>query len=318
MNSRRPLVLLTGASTGLGLALARELIKEGNYRLVLTARERSMSRFAAHGIFETENVHIRPLDVTSDAQRRAIVSECESRFGGIDILINNAGVALRSVAEDASPSDRRRILEVNYIGPMRLTSLALPGMRRRAEGRVINISSAAGIIGMPTMGAYCSSKFALEGGTESLWYEVRPWNIKVSLVIPGFIRSDSFRNTKTTQWSQRAINSNGRDPYWEIYLCMSCLIESLMGAVFATPESVARRVMKTLKAKRPPLRVLATLDAWMLYMARRFLPMALHNWMVMWAIPKGRRLIKTDPVDLPLIRETKALVPINMESVMDR
>lgn len=295
MKNIKPLVLLTGASTGLGLALAKLLIKSEKYRLVLTARTRSLTRFTEEGIFETDDIFLRPLDVTSKGERSAVISECEDRLGGLDILINNAGIAMRSVVEDASADDRIGLLEINYIAPMRLAALALPGMRNRRRGRIINISSAAGLIGMPTMACYCGSKFALEGGSESLWYEVKPWNIHVTLIIPGFMRSDSFLNTKTTEGSRSAIDSGGRNPYHHHYANMEKLISWTMKRTFATPESVAKKIMNVMERMSPPLRVPATLDAWFLFLFRRFLPRSIYHWIMFQVLPKSRRWGKSIP-----------------------
>jgi short-subunit dehydrogenase len=195
---QRPLVLITGASTGLGLALAKELIQTDKYRLILTARKESLERLYKLGFDKLENVFLRPLDVVVEAERQTLIEECEEKLGGLDILINNAGVIYKCVVEHAADYEKNWQMEVNYIAPMRLTAIALTGMRQRRRGRIINISSAAGLVGMPTMSSYCASKFALEGGTESLWYEVKPWNIDVSLVIPGFIKSESYK--KNTQY----------------------------------------------------------------------------------------------------------------------
>ncbi|MBK7963845.1 MAG: SDR family NAD(P)-dependent oxidoreductase [Bdellovibrionales bacterium] len=289
MTTNKPLVLLTGASTGLGLALAKELIEDGNYRLVLTARAKSLKCFSAAGIFESDEIYLRPLDVTSKEERIAVISECEATLGGLDVLINNAGIAMRSVVEDASADDRIGLLEINYIGPMRLAALALPGMRKRRNGRIINISSAAGLIGMPTMACYCGSKFALEGGAESLWYDVKPWNIHVTLIIPGFMRSDSFQNTQTTKWSRAAIASGQKDPYYHHYRNMEKLISWTMKRTLASPESVARKIVRVIKQKNPSLRVPVTADAWFLFLFRRFLPRAIYHWVMFRALPASDR-----------------------------
>jgi short-subunit dehydrogenase len=295
MNNNKPLVLLTGASTGLGLVLAKMLIADRKYRLVLTARKKSLSRFASEGIVESEDIFLRQLDVTSKEDRVSVISECETKLGGLDILINNAGIAMRSVVEDATADDRIGLLETNYIGPMRLAALALPGMRKRRNGRIINISSAAGLIGMPTMACYCGSKFALEGGTESLWYEVKPWNIHVSLIIPGFMRSDSFLKTQTTEWSRAAIRSEGIDPYYRHYVNMEKLIAWTMRRTLATPESVAKKIVKVMDRKNPPLRIPVTIDAWFLFLFRRFLPRTIYHWVMFKALPSSRKWGKPGP-----------------------
>ncbi len=289
MSTKRPLVLITGASTGLGLVLAKSLIAGDQHNLVLTARQKSLHRFTDEGITESQFVHLRPLDITNKFERLEVILECESKLGGLDILINNAGVALRSVVEDASADDRINLLDVNYISPMRLAALALPSMRARKSGKILNISSAAGLIGMPTMAAYCGSKFALEGATESLWYEVKPWNIHVSLIIPGFIHSDSFNKTLKTTLSNESLHSRGRDPYYNHYTSMEKLIASAMNWTWATPESIAKKIIRVMNSKKPPLRVLATVDAWVLFLFRRFLPRSVYHWFVFLSVSKSKK-----------------------------
>ena len=283
---RRETVLVTGASTGLGLVLARRLLRE-RYRLVLTARESSLGRFAAEGIFENENVMLRPLDVTVAAQREAVVAEVAARWGGVDVLVNNAGVAFRAVVEHFREAEARAQMEINFHGPMELIRLVLPKMRERRRGRIINVSSVGGMMAMPTMALYSASKFALEGATESLWYEVRPWNIHVSLVQPGFIQSASFLNTRFTESSRRA----SQDPaaaYHAEYAEMEGLIGRLMTRTGAQPERVAAAILRTMQARRPPLRVPATWDAHVFAWVRRLLPRQVYHWVLYRSLPHVR------------------------------
>lgn len=287
--SPKKIVLITGASTGLGLAIAKKLIAEKEYQLVLTARKSSLPRFEHEGIEDSDDLMVAELDVTDKHQRIALISKILDRFGKIDVLINNAGLALRSVVEDATADDRRDILDVNYISPMRLIALVLPQMRKRRSGQIINISSAAGLVGMPTMASYCGSKFALEGATEALWYEVKPWNIKVSSVIPGFINSDAFVKTRLTTQSLNSILSKGKDPYFYHYKYMEALIEWTMRHTIATPETIATKVAGLIKRKRPPLRFPVTIDAWFLHLFRRFAPRVIYHWVIFKFLPKSSR-----------------------------
>lgn len=266
-------VLVTGASTGLGLAIAHAL-GGTSHRLILTARASSLPRFAAEGIRESERVWLRPLDVVDEAARRALVAEAEAKWGGIDVLVNNAGIAFRSVVEHVSNAAREEIFDVNFRAPMDLARLVLPGMRARRYGRIINISSVGGMLAMPTLSLYSASKFALEGASEALWYEVRPFGISVSLIQPGFIRSESFRNTRFTEAS-RAAHHDPADPYHAHYVHMDSLIERLMFLSPHDPASVARIVLRTIRRRDPPLRVHATFDAHLFALLRRFLPRGL-------------------------------------------
>ncbi len=296
-------VLLTGASTGLGLAIARQLLA-CNYRVILTARASSLGRFADAGIVEGERVWLRPLDVTSSEQRRAIVEEAEENWGGVDVLINNAGVSYRAVVEHVTEQERITQMDINFRSPMNLARLVLPGMRDKGCGRILNISSVGGMMAMPTMAVYSASKFALEGATEALWYEVRPWGIDVSLIQPGFINSSGFRNVRFTELSGWA-NQNKGAPYAAHYRNMTTFIESLMGRVRATPDRVARVVVKTMRRRVPPLRVQATADARMFTLLRRVLPRRTYHWLLYRNLPKVRRW--GPPDETPVAPSTKEL-----------
>lgn len=307
--SDRRVVLVTGASTGLGLALARKLAAT-DHRVVLTARESSLPRFASAGIAENERIHFRVLDVTSATDRQRVIEEVNSNWGGVDILINNAGVAYRAVAEHSSDEGRSDVMNVNFHAPMELIRLVLPRMREKRAGRIINISSVGGMMAMPTMALYSASKFALEGATESLWYEVRPWNIHVSLVQPGFIRSASFKNTRYTVASRRAMEDHA-NAYHEHYRQMAAMIERLMNRTHATPEHVAGVILRTLHARRPPLRVPATWDAHLFALLRRLLPRGMYHAFLFRRLPKvfawgGLCELPEAPIPKTEPRETQA------------
>jgi NAD(P)-dependent dehydrogenase (short-subunit alcohol dehydrogenase family) len=276
-------VLITGASTGLGLAIARALTKT-EYRVYLTSRSNSLPRFGIHEVRESDHVRIRPLDVTSAEQRAAIVEEAERDWGGIDMLINNAGITYRAVVEHVTEEERIAQMDVNFRSPMELIRLVLPGMRKKSAGRIITMSSVGGMMAMPTMAAYSASKFALEGAHESLWYEVRPWGIKVSLVQPGFIDSDGFQRVRYTPKSDRSAHELA-DPYHEHYVNMAPFIARLMKSSRATPDSVARVVLRTMRRRNPPLRVPATFDAFAFSLLRRILPRNAYHRLLYRMLP---------------------------------
>jgi len=278
-----PVVLLTGASAGLGLTLAR-LLRTQPFRLILTARADSLHRFQQAGLTGDERVVIRPLDVANAAQRGSVVNEVREKWGGVDILINNAGVAYRTVVEHFSEADVHHVMEVNFFGPMDLIRLVLPDMRRKRAGRILSMSSVGGMMAMPTMALYSASKFALEGACEALWYEVRPWNIHVTLVEPGFVNSRSFENTLYTEES-RAASEDLRDPYHGHYLNMTRLIRRLMLSSRATPEKIAQRIVRVMRDPHPDLRVGVTPDASFFAMLRRLLPRGLYHTILYRSLP---------------------------------
>jgi len=284
--STRPVILLTGASSGLGLALARKLLP-GRFRLVLTARQESLPRFGEAGIGEAEFVHLRALNVCAAEERTALVAEATRRWGGVDILINNAGVSYRSVLEHWDAAAWHDIMETDVLGPCDLARLVLPGMRARHQGRIVNVSSVGGMMAMPTMSLYSAAKFALEGATESLWYEVRPWNIHVSLVEPGFINSDSFRNTRFTARSFRGAMAED-DPYHGQYQHLAAFIEKMMERARSTPDCVASRIVALLHRPAPPLRLYATPDAHAFAWLRRLLPRSWYHGLLYRCLPHVR------------------------------
>jgi NAD(P)-dependent dehydrogenase (short-subunit alcohol dehydrogenase family) len=271
-NRTRDVVLLTGASAGLGLAIARQLIAEDRYTLVLTAREGSLGRFAEEGIVPGEHLWLRALDILDYPQMRALVAEVEAALGGVDILVNNAGISERSTVEDAGDDSRHRQLDVNYLAPFELIAQVLPHMRRQRAGRIVNVSSAGGFMAMPTMSAYSASKFALEAASEALWYELRPWGVAVTLAVPGFINSDGYLKV-----AEHPRAGDARAVYFEQYRGMRDLVRFSMRRTVATNESVAGRIVQLLRLPDPPLRAHLTTEARLFFWMRRLLPATFYH-----------------------------------------
>jgi short-subunit dehydrogenase len=276
-------ILLTGATQGIGLALATRLLRTP-HRLILTAREQSLARFKEAGIVESERVRLRAMDVRDDAQRKAVVEEAALDWGGVDVLINNAALTYRAVVEHVRREERLAQMGVNFRAPMQLIQLVLPGMRAKRAGRIITLSSVGGMMAMPTMAVYSASKWALEGAHEALWYEVRPWGIHVSLVQPGFVHSSGFKRVLYTKDSDRSEHDDG-DPYHAHYAHMAPFIAKLMARSRATPDSVARKILRTMSRRHPALRVPATADAWFFTALRRYLPRRIYHWILARGLP---------------------------------
>ena len=280
--------MVTGASVGIGLAIARELLKEEHVHLILTARSSSLGRFSDLGIAATESTWLRALDITDEEQREAVILEASTKLGGVDVLINNAGITYRTVAEYATTLELEHQMKVNYEGPMALAALVIPVMRQRRFGQIIQISSAGGVVAMPTMGLYAASKFALEAASEAMHYELRPFGIRVSLILPGFIHSSSHLQSIVTRRSEEATRDEG-DPYYPHFINMNRFIERMMRLARATPESVALKVVRVMNRSRPPLRVIVTWDALLLWWFRRFAPHTLNIWLMYRMLPRIRK-----------------------------
>ena len=274
---------MTGASAGLGLAIAKRLMS-GPYRLILTARRESLHRFAESKIFASEKIWIRPLDILVPEDRIKVVMEITQVWGGLDVLVNNAGFTFRSVLEHVQQEDLLQQMITNFWAPMEMVRLALPGMRSRRKGKIINVSSVGGMMAMPTMSVYSASKFALEGASESLFYEVRPWNISVTLVEPGFIKSDSFMKVRYTALSDYSVH-NPSEAYYGHYHFMTEFIEKVMRLSMSTPDRIARKIEKVIQSKNPSLRVTATPDALLFDLIRRFLPRDFYHWFLYRCLP---------------------------------
>lgn len=265
----KPVVLITGCSSGIGEAIARRFYDMPQYRLVLTAREKSLG-LIQQNFPENERVWILPLDVANEESRLQTVQKVMDRWGAVDILINNAGICYRSVLEEMLDQDELLQMQTNYLGPVSLIRLLLPQMRKRGFGKIINISSVSGMLAMPTMASYSASKFALEGAMEALWYEARPFGIDVSLVQPGFVRSKSYERVKFSVRS-RLSNEINR-PYTDVYRYMVPFIGQLMEHGLATPDSIADLVYDVVRTQSPPLWVPAAFDAEFFYYLKRWLP----------------------------------------------
>jgi NAD(P)-dependent dehydrogenase (short-subunit alcohol dehydrogenase family) len=179
--------LVTGCDKGIGYAIAEAALKKGD-RVVATilGRDGRSTLTDAYGA-RCRSFH---LDVTDHEEVRAVIARAEEAFGGIDVLVNNAGYGLVGAAEETESNEYRPMFEVNFFGLAEVTRAALPGMRRRRAGHIINLSSLVGFVGAQGLSFYSASKFAVEGFSESLAKEVGPFGIRVTVIEPGGFRSD--------------------------------------------------------------------------------------------------------------------------------
>jgi len=187
-------VVITGGSRGLGLVMAREFLAKGA-RVALCARdEAELDRAAADLRRRAGDVLALPCDVTDQAQVEQTVRQVESRLGRIDILVNNAGTISVGPLEVMNVGDYEEAMRTHFWGPLYTTLAALPGMRRRGGGRIVNISSIGGKVAVPHLVPYCASKFALTGLSEGMRAELKKDNIYVTTVCPGLMRTGSPPN----------------------------------------------------------------------------------------------------------------------------
>ena len=182
-----PVWLITGCSSGLGLSLARAVLKAG-HRVIATSRNPDKTPELKEETESTVRGRWVQLDVT-DPKLEQKVDECIKIFGVIDVLVNNAGYAVGGPLEDISVEAIRDQLECNFFGPIRTMKAIIPQMRQRKSGTIINVTSTEGLASVPGIGVYASSKFALEGISESLHGELAGFGIRVMLVEPGGMRT---------------------------------------------------------------------------------------------------------------------------------
>lgn len=286
--SFKPVILVTGCSSGIGLAIAEVLHKIKSYRVVATARTSSLEILRSK-FQEDDRFWIRPLDVVSESDRSTLLAEINQKWEGVNVLINCAGISYRAVLEHMSEIDEHKQMEVNYFGPVALMREVLPKMRSEGRGKIINVSSVSGMLAMPTMSSYTASKYALEGVSEALWYEVKPLGINVSLIQPGFVKSNSFKNVYYTERSKAAEAAGANEPYGDYYSNMTPFIARLMNLSVTTPRSIANLVLKVIRTENPPLWVPATLDAVLFYYLRRFVPRRVLLFFLFLGLPRVRK-----------------------------
>ncbi len=251
-------VLITGASSGTGQATARLLAQQA-FTVFGTSRNPS-------GVETMASVEVLPLDVCVDESVDACVDSVLKQAGRLDILVNNAGYELGGALEEAALEEGKAQFETNFFGMVRMVKAVLPIMRRQGNGQIINISSLAGLAPVPFLGVYSASKFALEGYTEVLRHEVKPFNIQVSLVEPGFTKTNLARNR---QYAANRINDYSP---WR-RRAFEAIEENEKKA--PDPTQVAECILRIIESKSPRLRYRVGKDATRIPRLRRFMPESL-------------------------------------------
>jgi NAD(P)-dependent dehydrogenase (short-subunit alcohol dehydrogenase family) len=184
-NTQKPVWFITGCSTGFGRELASQVLVWGVGTLVAARQPHEVEALATLG-----EALVLKLDVTDQGQINAAIKAAEKKFGGIDVLVNNAGIGYFAAVEESEEKEVRRMFEINVFGMSRMIQAVLPGMRRRRKGCIVNISSLAGLRSAPSLGFYNATKFAVEGLSGALLQEVEPLGIKVMVVEPSGFRTD--------------------------------------------------------------------------------------------------------------------------------
>lgn len=241
---------ITGASAGFGQAIGRDILGRGG-RVIATARSRAgLDDLVALG---GDRVLPLVLDVADPAQIVAAVRAAED-FGGIDVLLNNAGYGFIAGVEEAGEDEIAQQFDVNFFGPLRLIQAALPGMRAKGAGYIINMSSISGIRGLMGAGYYAATKFALEGMSESLAGEAARFGLKVLIVEPGYFRTD---------FSGRSLAMPANPhPDYDFLVRQRARAASADGTQIGDPARATGAMLAAMESETPPLRLLLGSDAY--------------------------------------------------------
>ena len=239
-------VIVTGASSGIGEATARRLVR-GGAKVVLTARRQERLDALARELDPTGAAVLAVAgDITSDADRRNLVTAALAKFGRIDGLVNNAGYGTRGPVEIVPVELIRQNYETNVFSLIALTQLVVSGMRERGSGCIVNIGSVAGKIARPLSSIYDSTKHALEAITDGLRGELKPFGVRVSLVRPGFITTE-FIEAANAVSADVIANAGPYAPFYKGYHEGTQKLRAFAGA----PDDIARLVEKALVSDNP-------------------------------------------------------------------
>jgi NAD(P)-dependent dehydrogenase (short-subunit alcohol dehydrogenase family) len=247
-------VLITGCSSGFGLLTALHFARQGA-RVVATLRDPGRAGALRQAkADERLDIDVVALDVLDPSTITAAVAHAETR-APIDVLINNAGIEVRGPIEECDDDLARRQFDTNVLGTLRVLRAVLPAMRARRRGTIVNVSSVAGVVARPYGGLYSASKHALEAISEALYYEVKPFGVRVVLVEPGQYATHLADNMLT------APSFTAASPYWQHSAGFDARVTTLAGGASADPQEVARIVYDAVHDPQPRLRYLAGTDA---------------------------------------------------------
>lgn len=242
--------LITGCSTGIGREIARAALEAGHSVVVTARRRETVADFV--DTFGDRAVAVA-LDVTDKEQIAAAVAAADDAFGGIDVLVNNAGYGYMSAVEEGDDAEVRKLFDTNYFGVVDTIKAVLPAMRARKSGHIVNISSMTGLVANPPNAYYSSTKFALEALTEALAQEVGPLGIKVTAIEPGAFRTD---------WARRSMQESSMPigDYDDGVGTRKTLIKEFADHLPGDPRKVAEAVLTVTALDEPPLRLLLGRD----------------------------------------------------------
>lgn len=244
-------LFITGVSSGFGLALAREALAAG-HRVIGTVRTAESRR--AFEALNSDRAHAFLLDITHIDAIPDVVADAESAIGPVDVLVNNAGYGHEGIFEESPLEEMRHQFEVNVFGAVAMTHAFVPRFRKRRSGHIVNITSMGGFITMPGIAYYCGSKFALEGISEVLGKELKPFGVHVTAVAPGSFRTD---------WAGRSMQRSPRSisDYDAMFDPIRLARREKSGKQLGDPAKAAQAILALIDHPAPPAHLLLGSDA---------------------------------------------------------
>ncbi len=259
-------VLITGTSSGFGYLMALEFARKGD-RVFATMRNLDKAaKLKEAAAAENLSISFLKLDLLDESSIKSAVAQAEAEGGPINVLVNNAAMELRSSIEDASEDEVRKQFETNVFGTLRVIWNVLPGMRERGSGTIVNLSSIGGIVAVPFAGYYSASKHAVEAISESLYYEAKPFGVRVIVIEPGAFPTEFSSN------SYEAAKFNESSPYAKSAAGFAAAFDQGLrapGGVRQDPAEVAQAVYKAVHDETPKLRYTVGGDAALIASVRK-------------------------------------------------
>ncbi len=267
-NDIQKVILVTGTSSGFGLRIAARLAAAGHFVYATMRDVRKQQLLLDEVSKRGGQVWVRELDVTKPATIVKTIQEIKERNGHIDAVVNNAGFGLGGFFEDLGEDEIRQQMEINFFGVQNVCRQVVPLMRVRGKGTIVNISSIAGQTATPALGAYNASKWALEGFSESLYYELRHFGVNVVLVEPGSYPTKIF--TDNARYG-RGYN-NPESPYYEQSQLLKGFVQKHIETSKRDPEVVARLVERIINDPAPKLRYTSDLSSKIRVLTGKIIP----------------------------------------------
>lgn len=281
MTIKNKVALVTGSSSGMGFATAIMLARAGIHTYA-SMRNLKKSKTITE-LASTENLALQvvQLDVIDKKSVKEAITKIVTEKERIDVLVNNAGYGLFGSLEDISIEELKAQFETNFFGVIRVTQLVLPIMRKQKSGTIVNVSSVGGRIGLPVLSAYHSTKFALEGLSESMSYELEPFGIRVVIIEPGVIRTNIMNSSIIAKKAQ-----DPKSPYFSLIQKVENNFKLMMENESSPPEEVAKVILGVVTSENPQLRYTVGNDAATMIQARvsmsdnQFKKMIMQNFFI--------------------------------------